>query len=65
MDDWNWQQTLGWALMGAAIIMGCFGGFVFVFSFLEPLEAFFTLIGSLLAIGFILWKFGSRKKKKN
>lgn len=65
MEDWNWQQTLGWALMGAAIIMGSIGGIIFVFSFLEPLKAFFTLIGLLLVIGFTLWKFGSRKQKKN
>lgn len=63
MENWNWQQTLGSALMTAAVIMGCIGGIIFVFSFLKPMEALVTLLALLLVIGFTFWKYGSKKNK--
>lgn len=65
MEDWNWQQTIGFALMFTAGIMVLIGGLVLLFSFLKPEIAGGIMTGIMLISGLGLWKYGLKKNKSS
>lgn len=65
MEDWNWQQIFGFALMFTAGIVCVIGGLILLYRFLKPEIAGGIMTGVMLISGFAFWKYGLNKKKGN
>lgn len=65
MEDWNWQQILGFALLMAGGFTGLIGGLVLLSSLLCPEYSNAILIALMLLTGACLWIFGKKKGDKN
>lgn len=62
MDDWNWQQAIGFALMVTAAIVCFICGLILLFRFLKPEIAGGIMISVMLIVGLGFWKCGSKKQ---
>lgn len=63
MENWNWQQIIGFALMFTAGIVCVIGGLILLYRFLKPEIAGGIMTGVMLISGFAFWKYGLKKKK--
>lgn len=61
MEDWNWQQILGLALLMTGGFYGLIGGLALLSSLLCPEYSTAILIALMLLIGACLWIFGKKK----
>jgi hypothetical protein len=64
MEDWNFKQIIGIALMGVGGLYVLIGGLMLLFMVLKPAVAITILFGSLLLLGIWLWKSGSKENDK-
>ena len=64
MEDWNWQQTLGFALVIIGGICGFISGLVMLASCISAKYSFAIFIALMLLIGACLWIFGGKKGGK-
>ena len=64
MEDWNWLQILGFALLMAGGFTGFIGGLTLLSSLLCPEYSTAILIVLMLLIGACLWFFGKKKGGK-
>ena len=63
MENWNWQQIIGFALMFTAGIVCVIGGLILLYRVLKPEIAGGIMTGVMLISGFAFWKYGLKKKK--
>lgn len=61
MEDWNWQQIIGLALLITGGSVGLIGGLALLSSLLCPEYSMPILIALMLLIGAILWVYGNKK----
>lgn len=64
MEDWNWQQILGFALLMAGVFVGLIAGLKLISSLLGHEYSTAILIALMLLIGACLWIFGGKKGGK-
>ena len=65
MENWNWQQIIGFALMFTAGIVCVIGGLILLYRFLKPEIAGGIMTGIMLISGFAFWKYGLKKNKSS
>ena len=65
MENWNWQQTLGFALVIIGGICGFISGLALLASCISAKYSFAIFIAMMLVIGACLWFFGKKKGDKN
>ena len=65
MEDWNWQQILGFTLLMVGGSVGLICGLILLSSLLCPEYSVLVLIALMLLIGACLWLFGKKKGDKN
>ena len=58
MEDWNFKQVMGFALMCVGGLYVLIGGLMLLFMILKPAVAITILFGSILLLGICLWKSG-------
>lgn len=61
MEDWNWKQIIGLALLILGGTCGFLGGLVLLARLLSPKYSFVILCAIMLLIGAILWVYGNKK----
>lgn len=64
MEDWNFKQVTGFALMCVGGIFVLIGGLMLLFMVLKPAVAITILFGSILLLGICLWRIGSKENNK-
>ena len=64
MEDWNFKQVMGFALMVLGGLYVLIGGLMVLFMVLKPAVAITILFGSALLLGIWLWKSGTRENDK-
>lgn len=64
MENWNWQQILGFAILIAGGFVGLIFGLKLLSSLLCPEYSTAALIALMSLIGACLWIFGKRKGRK-
>lgn len=64
MEDWNFKQITGFALMCVGGLYVLIGGLNLLFMVLKPALAITIVFGSILLSGICLWKSGSRENDK-
>lgn len=64
MENWNWQQILGFAILIAGGLDGLIAGLKLISSLLGPEHSIAILIVLMLIVGACLWMFGKKKGKK-
>ena len=61
MENLNWQQIIGLALLIVGGTCGFIGGLALLASLLSSKYSFVILIALMLLIGATLWAFGKKK----
>lgn len=61
MEDWNWQQILGFMLLIVGGTCGFISGLALLASFISSKYGFAIFIALMLLIGACLWIFGKKK----
>ena len=61
MEDWNWQQLLGFMLLIVGGTCGFISGLALLASFISAKHSFAIFIALMLLIGACLWIFGKKK----
>ena len=64
MEDWNFKQVMGIALMCIGGLYVLIGGLMLLFMVLKPAVAITILFSSMLLLGLWLWNRGSKENNK-
>lgn len=64
MEDWNFKQVTGFALMCVGGLSVLIGGLMLLFMVLKPAVAIIILFSIILLSGLWLWKSGSKENDK-
>lgn len=64
MENWNWQQILGFALLMAGGFVGLIGGLALLSSLLCPEYSNAILIVLMLIVGACFWIFGKKQRSE-
>lgn len=64
MEDWNFKQVVGFALMVLGGLYVLIGGLMLLFMVLNPAVAMTIVFGLILLLGILLWKRGSKENDK-
>jgi hypothetical protein len=64
MEDWNFKQIMGFALMCVGGLFVLIGSLMLLFMVLKPAVAITILFGLMLLSGIWLWKSGSKENDK-
>lgn len=64
MENWNFKQVMGFALMCVGGLYVLIGGLNLLFIVVKPAVAITIVFGSILLSGIWLWKRGSKENDK-